>query len=233
MRIVLICALSFFCFVFNAFANEKITISNVGSETSLIAFSILSSAYKKLDIQLEYVEYPGKRAAIMANSGKTDGDTMRIKGFDKDFPNLVMVPVPVIAIEWMAIATDPTIEINGWKSLAPYTIGIRLGIKKTEIATKGMKVDKVNQYESIVKKVSFGRNDIGVLPKITALIHLKKSGLANVKILEPPVDTTPLYHYLYKDNRHLVDGIAQALKEMKSSGETEKIMQKEIQKLLK
>ena len=56
--------------------------------------------------------------------------------------------------------------------------------------------------------------------------------LDELTIIEPPLSTTLLYHYVHKSNQDLVPKLTKVLEEMERNGTIEKILDEEVQDLL-
>ena len=225
----------FLIFLFSlntVFAKDKVVLCSTSGVIAPMSFRVLKEAYAQLGIMAELKVLPGERALHESNNGLTDGEVMRVAGVSKTYTNLVIVPVPVNKIYWVAVVKDKKIKVKTWEDLKPYTLGIMKGVKFPENKTKGMKVEPVPTNSNILQKVSSDRNDIGILTKLSALIEINKMDLKELTILEPPLDTTLLYHYLHKSNQDLVPKITKVLKKMERNGTIAKILDEEIQKLI-
>ena len=141
-----------------------------------------------------------------------------------------MISTPVYKVKWMAVVKDKSIKVNGWESLRPYKIGIRLGIKLVEMKTKGMNVEKASDNHTILKKVAIGRNDIGILPQLAILAAIKKNNFTGLTILEPPLQTVNLYHYIHNSRKDLVEKLEKVMADMDASGEIQQIIDHEKSK---
>jgi len=215
-------------------AAQNMTISNEGSHLSLLAFDVLSVAYSKLNIHLDYIKTPAERSLWMSNTGKTIGESARSKGIEKKYKNLIMISVPVAHVDLVGVSkSKKKIKINGWQSLQPYTIGLRRGVKYLEKKTKGMRVQPVANIKQMLQKVATGRNDVAIMSRIAALVTMKEESITGLTILEPPLERINLYHYLHKSKKHLLNDITKILQEMEASGEIQKIQQKSLLKILK
>lgn len=58
-----------------------------------IAEQVLKQAYLRLGLQLQVKKLPGERSLYGANNGETDGELYRKIGMERDYPNLVIIPV--------------------------------------------------------------------------------------------------------------------------------------------
>jgi polar amino acid transport system substrate-binding protein len=206
---------------------EVVTVSLMEkSEGSRLAYLVLEEAYKRIGITLKNELYPSLRSLEKSNSGETDGETMRIKGIDEKYPNLVMVPEPVYELDFVAVVKDTKFEVNGPESLEPYTLGHENGIifiEKMVEKINPKSVETVKNGELLIKKIDSGRTEVGIMSRDTAEKTIKETAL-DVTILEPPLSKLPLYHYLHKDNTHLLEKLSNSLKEMKEDGTWEKII---------
>lgn len=144
-----------------------------------------------------------------------------------------MIPIPVCFLELVVLTKNTQFPVQGWQSLEPYKIGIRRGAKIVEVNTKGMKRHVVSQYEQLFKLLDIGRIDIAVTSRVQGLTLIQKFDLEGFKILEPPLKTTNLYHYLHKKHENLVPKITASLQEMEKKGEILKIRQQFINDLIK
>ena len=196
-----------------------------------ISSSVLFEAYKRIKIEVKFEKMPAERSIKSSNNGLLDGEVNRIAGMDKKYPNLIMVPLPINFLEGVAFSKK-NININGWDSLKPYTIAIRLGTKFAEYGTKGMNVSKFVSNEKIFTLLSENRYDICVSSRIVGLYQIKKQNLIGIKILEPPLVKHDLFHYLNKKHRDLVPIISKEIKKMQQEGRILEIRKKSINRLI-
>lgn len=218
LRIVfsIICFLS--C-INSAHAGEKLTVMAIKDlYLANLGKRVLTEAYQKLDVSIEFIDYPAERALSHSNSGKADGELGRIAGLNKKYPNMLLVPVPVFWLEGMVFTKEAAFEVDGWKSLKPYRIGIMRGIKFAEKGTDGMNRQVVNTIIQMFKLLEVERVDVVVETRINGLKCLQDHCISGIKPLEPPLVSKKLYHYLHKKNEILVPRISAVLKEMESQG---------------
>lgn len=190
------------------------------------AAEIIRRAYASLDIAVVYKTYPAERALRMSNKGLSDGELVRIKGIDAKYSNLIRIPVSHVTAEQMAFATDPSLKINGWKSLKPFRLVFHRGYKVAEQNTAGMDRYLTGTDVSAFRMVENGRKDIAIANRFSGQKILQVENLKHVVMLRPPVQRDPLYHYVHSRHRGLVDDITHALKSMKSEGEVAEILKR-------
>jgi polar amino acid transport system substrate-binding protein len=191
---------------------------------------IIREAYKRLGLRIELKEYPAERAISVANDGAADGNLQRSAGAEKQFPNLIMVPFPIMHNEHVVFTKKKVFTVNGYTSLKPYSILIFLGNKPTERGTKGMQVTSVTSPEQAFKMLDSGRADIFIYPR-EGICIAKELGLSTIKVLEPPVEKTPVYHYLNKRHSALVPSLLNVLKNMEKEGVIQRFQKESLKEL--
>ncbi|WP_319522664.1 hypothetical protein [uncultured Desulfosarcina sp.] len=116
---------------------KTVNLAGVCGETNDISSKVLIEAYADIGYKVSITILPTERAIRESNMGRYDGEVMRIKGHEKNYPNLVMVPVPINRIEITVFTRDLEFEVTGWKDLGPYSIAYERGVKLIEYNTKG------------------------------------------------------------------------------------------------
>ena len=214
----------------NIFAEELVFGRTKSGIIPKISSLVLEEAYKSIGIDIILKDYPAKRSTIEANYGRIDGEVSKIVGIEKQFTNLVMIPIPVQEIEFFVFSKKIKFKIDGWESLRPYKIVSVLGVKFIEKNTKEMDRTGVATFPQIFKLIDADRYDIAVAPLVDGLVHLKNLNITTVKSLGK-VDQVKLYHYLNIKHKSLIPKITAALKKMEISGRIKQIREEYISKL--
>jgi polar amino acid transport system substrate-binding protein len=188
-----------------------------------IAERVLSEAYRRLGLSMVVLKVPGERSLFSVDHGQVDGELYRKIGMERDYPNLRIVPVPLLTYEIVIFTLGTTFVVNGWDSLRPYTIGFVRGIKIIEQNTLGMKLEPTTTMNQAFLKMTLGRSDIVVANRNSGLAILKEMKLQDVKVLEPPLATFPVFHYLHKKHQALVPKLTTVLQQMQKEKAIEKI----------
>ncbi len=215
----------FNCFLFtNLQAQEKLVFSAI-PDTPLTDLStqIISEAYRRIGIEIKVEGFPGERALVQSNAGHADGELIRIEGIEKRYPNLIMIPVSFISFQGVVFSKKLDFPITGWSSLKPYTIGIIIGSKFSEIGTTGMRTRRVTRFIQLVKMLNSGRIDVFVESRLNGLRAFQQANIKSFKILEPPLTDLPLFHYLHKKHQNLVPRITNLIIKMKDEGRFKRI----------
>lgn len=188
-----------------------------------IAERVLHEAYRRLGMKMVVHKVPGERSLFSADHGQVDGELYRKLGMERDYPNLRIVPVPLMTYEIVIFTLGTTFVINGWESLRPFTIGYVKGIKIIEQNTLGMKLEPTATMRQAFLKMGLGRSDIVVANRNSGLAILKEMKIDDVKVLEPPLATFPVFHYLHKKHEALVPKLTLVLQQMQKDKTIEKI----------
>ena len=179
-----------------------------------IAEQVMTEAYRRLGISLVVNKLPGERSLRSANNGETDGELYRKVGMERDYPNLLIVPVALLNYEIVIFTRGTNFVVNGWDSLRPFTIGYVKSIKIVEKNTQGMKVEVANTLRQAFLKLMLGRSDVVVANRTSGLAVLKELNLQEIKVLTPPLVSFPVFHYLNSKHAALVPKLTTVLQQM-------------------
>jgi len=193
---------------------------------------VVKHMFQRVGLKASTIVLPSERSLINANIGEDDGNIARIKGIEKKYKNLIIVPESVIDFDFVAFTKDKNIKVRNWRSLKPYNVTFINGWKVFE--------KKVKHYKSLVKTrdstqlfqlLENGRADIALYDLWSGLWLIKqKSG--TLDYLKPPFATFTLYLYVNKKHKKIVPLLAQALKEMKQDGTYQRIYDETLNTLL-
>jgi len=220
--LVILCG-QVFCISY-AQAKNKLVFSTIeGSVNAEVSSLVMIEAYKRLGFEIEIMPLPGKRTLAISNSGQVDGELFRLKGINKKWPNLIPVSVPINFMEGVVITKGMSFNVGRWESLRPYKIGIRRGIRFTETGTKGMSREIADSNASLFKMLEYGRVETIVVTRSNGLKMMKSPDFSGFKMLEPSVETYPLFHYLHVKHKELIPRVKAVLQGMQKEGLFQKI----------
>ncbi|WP_229506609.1 ABC transporter substrate-binding protein [Massilia sp. BJB1822] len=188
-----------------------------------IAEQVLREAYRRMGMNLDVVRLPAERALVSANDGMMDGELYRKIGIERDYPNLMIVPVPLLTYEIVIFTLGTSFVVNGWESLRPFTIGFIRGIKIVEQNTQGMHIEPVATMMQALQKMTMGRTDVVVGNRVSGLAMAKTLKLADIRVLQPPLATFPVFHYLHKKHEALIPKLSAVLQQMQKDKVIERI----------
>ena len=205
-------------------AQERFVFSAmIDSQVIDTAEIVIKEAYQRLGIDVDVSKFPGRRSMATSNSGETDGELARIIHIDKEFKNLIRVPVPVYTME--SVAATKNTELLRWKAehLTQYKVGRVSGVIWSEKLTREMNTVVADDYKALLNMMFYGRMDIVLGARASLLSKSKELNLKGVKILEPPINEVSVYHYLHKKHIDFVPKVAKVLQEMTQEGRIKQI----------
>ncbi|MES2037781.1 MAG: hypothetical protein V4495_08085 [Pseudomonadota bacterium] len=214
------CAFSIACLSANSLAQaqqESIRIATFGQGGPMekAAAVYLTENYKKLGVQVEFVNLPGNRALQESNSGRLDGELMRKAGLSVEYPNLLQIMVPLATTNTVAFALDKNIDLDkGWASLREHTFSYETGTKVIEQHTLGFTTGHAeHNIKAAFRQMLNKRVELIIIDEQAGLQLVKEMGLeGTVHMLTPPISTIPLYHYLHKKHTDLANRLEALLR---------------------
>jgi len=219
---ILVIIILFLTLESHLFAQEKLVLSRGGSVYNILSEKVLHEAYKRIGITIRIEAFPSERSLTMANIGDIDGEILRSTKIQKEYPNLILIKVPVVSLKVVVFSKNHEFPIQGWESLKPYSIAIVRGMKPVENKLKGMTYYKVHHFQQAFQMILNGRVDIAIHTFGDGKFIIKEHKLKGIKVLEPPIMEVKGYHYLHKKHENLVSRITDSLQQM----ENEKLIQK-------
>ncbi len=194
---------------------------------------IYTEAFNRLGYSLKYIGYPAKRASLLSDRGKVDGEIHRVASYGDKHPNVIRVNEPHFSIYFSAFGIKPDLKVNGWNSLkgSGYKVNHRRGVKLT--SSKLPSVVEKADLEIISKpiqglrKVVIGRTDLYIDVETVIKDLLVNSGeFENSKIRKIGVmEKINVHMFMHKKNIALVPKLEEILKKMKKEGLIKKYKQ--------
>ena len=229
----------FFCLYFLAHYSFGQTLHFVSIEHLVeqeIGAVVLPHIYQKLGINIIITPLPGLRAEHHAATGKVDGEIMRIYTYGNENPGLIRVATPYFQLETMTFTrADRGIRISSKAELANYSIAKIRGVKHTNNITVGLQnVTDVDGTIALIKLVNDGLVDVALTNTIDGMLAIHDLNLDTVVVPGSQIlAKLDLYHYLHQDHKHLAEEVDGVIREMKASGELDKLLQHATQRILK
>ena len=187
--------------------------------TNRFAELVLAEAYGRLNINVEFVTYPGARSIIEANNGRVDGDAVRLETVLKQYTNLKKVPVPLFYAELSAfVHKDYKSNISDWDSLDGRSLTTIRGFKFVEQKLAGQSMRIVKTSAEAVGLVENNRVEIAILNLFLGQMAIAEIDAEHVKVIDPPLSRMPAYHLLHKKHEALIPKLTAVLKDMETSG---------------
>ena len=204
---------------------DRFTVSVIERMPDLEAARfVLSEAYRRIGIDATFRHYEAGAALEASRSGETDAELCRIGGIDRDFPELVQVPIPVNLIHGVAFARGLRFPIRNWNSLVPYRVGIVRGILFATEGTRGMDVQMADDHHELTRWLAEGKVEVGVMSRSSGEAAIRAGNHSDVHELEGQLETVLLYHYVNAEHAEIATRLEPVLKEMLLDGTTRRLL---------
>jgi polar amino acid transport system substrate-binding protein len=195
---------------------------------------VLPQIYKNIGIDITITPLPAPRAQLLANTGKSDGEIMRIWTYGEENNQMIRVPTPYYYLETMpfSLATRQ-LDIHDKDDLKQYKLAKIRGVKHTNNITKGLAhVYKVNNTENMFKILQKGIVDVALTNTLDGKLMLKRLGYHNIIPAVKPLAVLPLYHYVHLKHKKLVPLINQEILRLQKNGELNVLIKQAEQKVI-
>lgn len=201
--------------------------------TYMVHEVLYGEIFKRMGYDFKMVYHPELRELIEIDAGRVDGSTGRLYNIDNEnkFPNLLIVPEPILNYTGIGIAMDRNIRIHGWESLRGYNIVHISGEKWIEnnlpLYVKKDNISKATDWKHAFRILDAGRADIyiefeEILTTIKRSDEFRNKQFFNIGTIA----TIDLFPYLNKKNQALLQPLLSILKAMKADGTFERLILK-------
>ncbi|MBF0230558.1 MAG: transporter substrate-binding domain-containing protein [Desulfamplus sp.] len=199
-----------------------------GLAEQVVAEKILKDIYNQAGITIDIEAVPGGRAIMLATTGKSDGETLRIFSYGEKYKMMIRVPTPYSSLETTVFAKKSSnIDIKNKADLAKYKIVIVRGVQHTIDITEGLDtVHVIDTVEQMMKFLNLDRADIAITNNISGVAVLKKLKLTADIIPLITLETLDLFHYLHETHKDIVPTVDEVIQKMVKSGELKKLREK-------
>lgn len=185
------------------FANQ-FTISQADQAESLQScVHYVRAAYLAMEYQVELIPYPGRRALQLANLGKVDAELCRVDGIQKQYSNLIKVPVRIGGFNVVAVTINDEIVIKSASDLSRYKLGGIRGMKATENYFTSDNIQYGDDTRQLLRLLEQRMIDVAI---ITDSSLPKQQNLKMFQLREHS-----LYHYIHRSHAHLLSELVEQL----------------------
>jgi polar amino acid transport system substrate-binding protein len=212
------------CLLSSPLAAQETLKLSVGQNAAPIALAvkIVEAAYEKLGIRIELLRMSRSRALVLASTGQVDGEIAGPKMFEREFPALRRVDVPIMQIDIMTYSCDP--DLMDRENLSEQRWGRINGSILLERYTKDYRnVWLGENFTELFGMLKLGRLDAVVGPGIALHLYEKRNETGCIRAVGAPLGTIDFYHYLHEKNAILIPRVTEVLRNMRSSGEMKSI----------
>ena len=188
---------------------------------------VLEVALQRIGYEFDVRIVPTERSLKMAELGIADGELLRTRAIENNFPSLLRVPEPLVESEFVVFSREPVDLMEGWGALAGKSVGVVIGMKIIENnVPENALVAKVVGEEQLFSMLQKQRIDYAVFVRGLGEYYLNNKDIRGFVINEIVLEKVPAYIYLHPKHAALVPRLTKALKDMKQDGEFEKIVER-------
>lgn len=192
---------------------------------------LVKEVFKRMGRKAKVVALASERSLINANAGIDDGNIARVKGMEKQYPNLIRVPEKVLVYDFLAFSRNKDLKIDGWKSLSAYNVAYITGWKILEKnITNAKSITRVRSPKQLFTLLKNDRTEVIIFDRWGGLWWIKSLGL-KVYPLKPPVISKDMFLYMHKKHTAIVPHISKTIAEMKKDGSYQRILDNALQAL--
>lgn len=191
-----------------------------------IGRAVLPHIYQSIGLNIKVSPMPANRAEMMATSGALDGEIMRIWTYGIENPTTLRVPTPYYQLETMPFTlSNKNIVIRNKDDLKKYRVAIVRGVKHTQNITQNLTmIYQSSNTENMFKLLKTEQVDVVLTNTIDGQVVLKKLGYDDIIPMKKPIARLALFHYIHEKNQALVPRIDKAIKDLKTSGKLDDLL---------
>jgi polar amino acid transport system substrate-binding protein len=179
---------------------------------------VAREAFRRAGLGMELVRLPAERALQLADSGKIDGEIVRVGGLETQYTNLLRVPEPIADVGFAAFSRNGKLRAD-FAALRQHTVGLIRGWKIYERAMEGgAQVVTASDPEQLFRMLALGRIDVALYERTMGVALGMALGIPDAHRLEPVLAKRDVFTYLHKRHAGHVPALAEALRAMKRDG---------------
>lgn len=214
---------------FQLFSSELKFSTFVNQSLFHICSEIVTEIYSRLDYEVSIIEMSSMRAIKESEAGRTDGEVGRMYSYSDICSEVIAVPTPYYGADTTAfVRSDSGISGVTVENLNQFSVARISGVLNTDLLTS--EVEETFDFLTIEDMLRFLQYrddaDLALVNRIGGLIALRKYEINGIVPLSPPIVRRDIYHFVNKKNAALVPRLNSMIKELKSSGELDEIIQR-------
>ena len=187
----------------------------------LIAF--LTEAYRRIGIAIEPHPYPPGRSVELANRGEVDSEAARVPDAMGQMNQLIAVPEPLAGNDTYVFTTGAQVPVDGWESLRGLRLCVMVGDLITMKRTQGMMREISHDGTAQFRMLASGRCEAAVSDG-AAWLTIDRQHLGRFRMMEKPLQSFPVYHYVNRRHADLVQPLAKAFHTLHAEGFTRTLL---------
>ncbi len=185
--------------------------------------AFLTEAYRRVGQPITLKAFPPGRSVELANRGEVDAEAARVPDAMDRMTGLIVVPEPLGLGDTFAYTTGRDIPIEGWESLRGYRLCVMLGDLITMRRTEGMTREVAHDGTSQFRMLASGRCEVAISDGAAWLV-IDRQHLGRFRMMDRPIQSAPIYHYVNRRHAELVTPLALAFKTLREEGFSQSLL---------
>ncbi len=186
--------------------------------------ALYSEAFKRLGINVEFESYPLERLNnLLDHTDDLDGDVCRIKNFNTEHPNLILVEEPHAETAIVAYTHSPNIHLEGWDSLVGKGLKVdyRHGSKRApEMLNPRIPKEDISYVHSIksgLLRLTDQRSDVFI--SSGAWVYIESGRYHQKRVYAAGIMEKITFHtFLLNKHKQLAKELSEVIRKMKEEG---------------
>jgi len=184
--------------------------------------ALLVEAFNAIGIDVVFRYRPDKRSITEADAGLVDGDFVRIASIVNRYPNVVVVPEALSAMDIVAFSINPSIDLSEYKiEEHQYHIGYLAGWKHvSDMLENYAEQTAVGEYDTLFRLLIGERVDLVFFNKTAGELILQQQNVHRYQV-SPSLLSYTTYLVLHKKHADLVEPLTKEIKRLKAKSKRE------------
>jgi len=198
------------------------------------ALAVLQQAYARLGVSVTMRTVPLRRGMPLANNGELDGDIAHTAASLKEWPQLVVVKVPVARAVFSAYLRGSTCPAQVSRAeLSASRVAYMRGTRAVEEALPAAALRESTNNLDALRHVQRGITSYAVVGQLESDVLITKHAMRDLCKVPEPVVVIDLFHSLNQRHGALAARVEKVLQEMADQGELKRIWTQETQRAQK
>ncbi|MCJ8314520.1 MAG: transporter substrate-binding domain-containing protein [Saccharospirillaceae bacterium] len=204
-------------------AEYKIAIDeNLANLTTINLIDDLKEAYRRIDIEADFIVLPGERAVQKTLIGNYQALDVRLLN-PEVFHSLIPIQEPIYYSHLISVYSLKEFpEIYDYQDLKQYVVGFARGTqlqKKITSIVPTLRTFNAPDFEILIHALEQGRADVIILSDVMLDVFFdKKIRDRLIKLNNQPLEVINTYHHIHQSQSYLEVSLANVFREMKAEG---------------
>lgn len=207
---------------------------STGATLGCITEAVLGEVYRRLNLPVRFVETPGHRSLELSSTGHFSGETLRVSGLTRIYPDLLQVAPPVAYMKSAVF-----VRRNGWvrietiDDLRRYKVAYLDGMIHAKRLSKFARQSiAMPTRAQAFKALNDGDVDAVIMAQISGQIACRRGGFRNVSPEPTVLQTTSVHHYIHRKHADLIPLVSAELSALKASGKANALFMSRANELI-